>query len=99
MKIGSEGIQFEVVYDLYDRDNDGNLKLIKRNIKKSMTVQSKHDISAVREVPNSQYKPYKNKCEIFYRPENTWYTVVGNIKNIEELLNKEERVVIKGFLR
>jgi len=88
--------EFNVIYDLYDRDKEGNLVCLKKNLKKKLYVTSREDVSAIREVPNSHYKPYKSKCEIYYRPDNTWYTVIGNIKDIKSKI-ENKRIIVKGF--
>ena len=88
--------EFNVIYDLYDRDKDGELVCLKKNLRKKLYVSHKEDIGATREVPNLRYKPYKNKCEIYYRPENTWYTVIGNIQDIRKKI-ESKRIIVKGF--
>ncbi len=94
-----EDYEFIILYDLYkevDTPEGKDYVLKKRDCQRKWYVSDVNQITDIRQIPNQKGVAYKNKCEIYNRPEGKWTVVKGRFEDLKLIL-KEERKKVKGF--
>jgi len=95
-----EDYEFEMLYDLHKQKIKDGLEewsLRKKDCIRKWYVADLYNITDIREVPTQTGVPYKNKCEIFHKPEGKWVVIKGNYKTILNVIKPNKIKQVKGY--